>query len=395
MNVNKCTIGYAVLVTALSFLYWIAVIVTVFIMMHFKVAIGSLYAIIYYYNVVDIFLRQASFFSNGLYTAINILSSLAKLTPQFLGQLCLARNISGIDQQFIHYVHPIVISLILVMISVLARRSRKVSLFVSRGIIHFICFFLLLSYTSVTTTSLLLMRSLTFTDVNKVYTYLSPDIEYFHGHHLAYVIVAMIFTIVVVISLPLLLLLEPFLNSKINFIRIKPLLDQFQGGYKDKYRYFAAYYLICRIVIIVLVMARSSDDLITHFILITVCALMALIHLVVRPYADKLYNIFDGIILQLIVILSVLPIVDFVENYDETLVAVVAYLCTILPLASFTTMKLWINKNRIQDIIKSLIIKHLHKYNIVPTDEMEIPSVNETGITTDNCERRNTTVVSM
>ena len=395
MDVNKCTIGYTVLVTALSFLYWIAVIVTVFIMMHFKVAIGSLYAIIYYYSVVDIFLRQASFFSNRLYTAINILSSLAKLTPQFLGQLCLARNISGIDQQFIHYVHPIVVSLILVMISVLARRSRKVSLFVSRGIIHFICFLLLLSYTSVTTTSLLLMRSLTFTDVNKVYTYLSPDIEYFHGRHLAYVIVAMIFTIVVVISLPLLLLLEPFLNSKINFIRIKPLLDQFQGGYKDKYRYFAAYYLICRIVIIVLVMARSSDDLITHFILITVCALMALIHLVVRPYADKLYNIFDGIILQLIVILSVLPIVDFVENYDETLVAVVAYLCTILPLASFTTMKLWINRNGIQDIIKSLIIKHLHKYHTVPTDEMEIPSVNETGITTDNCERRNTTVVNM
>ena len=90
------------------------------------------------------------------------------------------------------------------------------------------------------------MRSLTFTDVNKVYTYLSPDIEYFHGRHLAYVIVAMIFTIVVVINLPLLLLLEPFLNSKINFIRIKLLLDQFQGGYKDKYHYFAAYYLICR-----------------------------------------------------------------------------------------------------------------------------------------------------
>ena len=52
-------------------------------------------------------------------------------------------------------------------------------------------------------------------------------------------------------------------------------------------------------VIIVLVMVRSSDDLITHYILITVCTLMALIHLVVRPYADKLHNIFDGIILLL------------------------------------------------------------------------------------------------
>ena len=113
IQINKCTIGQTVLVTVLSFLYWIAVIVTVFIMMHFKVSIASLYAIIYYYSVADIFLRQASFSSNGLYTAINILSSLAKLTPQFLGQLYLAINMSGIDQQFIHYVHPIIVLLIL------------------------------------------------------------------------------------------------------------------------------------------------------------------------------------------------------------------------------------------------------------------------------------------
>ena len=135
---------------------------------------------------------------------------MSSLTPKFLGQLCLVRNMSGIDQQFIHYVHPAVVSLILIMISMLARRSRRVSSFISRGIIHFICFLLLLSYTSVVTTSLLLMRPLTFMDVDKVYTYLSPDIEYLHGRHLAYVIVAVIFTIVIVIGFPLLLLLEPF-----------------------------------------------------------------------------------------------------------------------------------------------------------------------------------------
>ena len=43
--------------------------------------------------------------------------------------------------------------------------------------------------------------------------------------------------IVFVVGFPLLLLLEPFLNSKINFIKIKPLLDQFQSCYKDKYRF--------------------------------------------------------------------------------------------------------------------------------------------------------------
>ena len=65
-----------------------------------------------------------------------------------------------------------------------------------------------------TTTSLLLMRPLTFIDVNKVYTYLSPDIEYFHDRHILYTIVAILFVIAVVIIFPLLLLLEPFLILK-------------------------------------------------------------------------------------------------------------------------------------------------------------------------------------
>ena len=86
----------------------------------------------------------------------------------------------------------------------------------------------------------------TFHDVDKVYTYVSPDVEYFHGRHLAYGVVAVLFTLVIVIGLPLLLVLEPFLAAKVNFVKIKPLLDQFQYCYKDKkYRCFAAYYMIC------------------------------------------------------------------------------------------------------------------------------------------------------
>ena len=123
-----------------------------------------------------------------------------------------------------------------------------------------ICFLLLLSYTSVATTSLLLLRSLTFDNVDKVYTYLSPDIEYCHGRHLPYFLTAILCVLVIVIGLPLLLLLEPFFNSNINFIKIKPLLDHFQGCYKDTYRRFAAYYMVCRLVIILIIITNLSNN---------------------------------------------------------------------------------------------------------------------------------------
>ena len=250
VSVDRCSAGWIILAVTVTILYWIAIVVGAFAMMYYKLPIGYMYAMTYYYSIVDVLLGQYFYIFSiqhrFTYTATNIVSSVFKLSPQFLGQLCLAKDLSGIDVYFIQYVHPLVILLILVKIVLLARCSQRLSLFISKGIIHVICFLLLISYTSIVTISLLLIRSLSFYDVDKIYTYLSPDLEYLHGRHLLYFIVAVICVITVVIGLPLILLLEPFLNWKINFTRIKPLLDQFQGCFKDRYRCFASYYMICR-----------------------------------------------------------------------------------------------------------------------------------------------------
>ena len=121
---------------------------------------------------------------------------------------------------------------------------------------------------------------------------------------------------------------------------------------------------------------------------------MILIHLIARPYVDNIHNIFDGIVLQIIVIISVLPLIEFTDNYNETLVTVVAYIFVILPLPIFITKKLWINRNKIKNIIKSLTIKYFHKYSALPTDDMEILPTNDIGISADGSVRRNATVVN-
>ena len=138
------------------------------------------------------------------------------------------------------------------------------------------------------------MRSLTFHQIDKVYTYLSPDIEYFHGRHLAYGIVALLCSISITAGLPLLLTLQPILNHKFNFIKIKLLLNQFQGCYKDTYRCFAGYYMICRRVIITIVIANASNELVASFVLTVAYGIIALIHLMLKPYNNEMLNKFDG-----------------------------------------------------------------------------------------------------
>ena len=378
IHVNECSIGWTIIILIVIVLYWIVIIATVFTVMHFKVEIGYLYAITFYYSVVDILLNHNWYLSSEIYATINAISSIAKITPQFLGQFCFITNMSGIDQQFIHYIHPVAISLFLVIITVLARASHRLSSCISKGIIHVICCLLLLSYTSLATTSLLLMRPLIFQDVDRIFTYVSPDVEYFHGRHLAYVIVAVIFIVIFVLGLPLLLALEPFVNSKTNFVKVKPLLDQFQGCYKDRYRYFAAYYMICRLVIIIIVIFDPSNDFILQYLLISFCVVFALIHQNLRPYSSSTLNVFDGIILHFLVLVSVLQLGEFFNDFNSNLIVGITFILITLPLLIFITMTLILNKEKIRRLPGYCYSKcsQLH-YNQIPMNEIEESSNEE------------------
>ena len=311
------------------------------------------------------------------------MSSFSKITPQFLGELCLAKGISGIDQQFIHYIHTFAVFVIVVVISLLARSSRKISAIISRGIVHVICLLLLLSYTSMASTSLLLMRSLTFHEIDKVYTYLSPDIEYFHGRHFAYGIVALLCTVSIVIGLPLSLILEPFLNHKVNLTKIKPLLDQFQGCYKAKNRCFAGYYMVCRLVIITIVLSNNTT-LTANYLLIAVCGIIDLTHLLAKPYRK-----FDSMILHLIIFITVLQLFDDSE-YDSPLVITIALVLIIVPLINFISLSLFLHK----DVLKKLIMHLKFKSELPGSNNVisnEIP-IKEFDLIIDDHARKNATI---
>ena len=388
VSVDTCTTGQTVLVVTLSILYWLVIVILVFIVTYYHTGIGYLYAITYYYSVVDILLCEHLYISKGLFMVVSIMSSIAKVTPQFLGQLCLVTNMSGIDQQFIHYVHPLAVAIIIVVICLSARISVKFSSLVSRGIIHVICFLLLLSYTSVATTSLLLMRFLTFYNVDKVYTHLSPDIEYLHGRHLAYFILAIVCTLIIVIGLPFLLLFEPFLNYKINFTKIKPLLDQFQGCYKDKYRSFAAYYMACRLVIILMIIVNPSNDDTSRYLLIILNSCLAFIHATIKPYRSNILNVFDSFVLHLMIVVSMVPLID---SYDPNLLLSFIFVLVILPIISFLLMEIYLYKRTIKKIANCCVPPKHDSTN----DNNEVPMKDFVDSIIDDSRRVNATNCEM
>ena len=339
INTDKCSAGMTILVIVLTILYWIAIVAVVFGLMYFrlKIPLGYVYAIIYYYSIVDVLLINDVSEETSL--LVSILSSVAKLTPQLFGQLCLVKGLSGIDQQFIHYSHALAVSLILLIIILAAKRSGRLTRFIGPCIIRVICLLLLLSYTSLASTSLQLLRPLAFNDVDEMRTYSSPDIKYFTGRHLAYAIVAILCEVIIVIGLPVFLLLEPLLshlNQRINFVKIKPLLDEFQFSYKGKYRWFAAYYLICRQVIFLIVYVGNGDYYKMLYYLQTACIIIAMIHICFQPYKNNLLNALDGVILLILVLVVNLNTFSF--SFLSSASSIVLVLLPLLLLACFIIM---------------------------------------------------------
>ena len=337
ININNCSPGITVVIVMCVIIYWILVIVIILWLMYFQINVGYLYGIIYYYSVVDILLGQILNYSSSFEIIEIIISSVVKLSPQFLGKLCfLQGGMSGIDQYALHYIHPTGILLILVILSVIARHSQRFALFISRGAIRSICFVLILVYTSIADTSLQLLRHLKFADTDELYTYLSPDVKYFTDRHIIYIIIAILFEMVMVVGLPVILLFEPYINRWINFTRIKPILDQFQGCYRDKYRWFAGVYLLSRQLILIIMVINFANYYIALYLLTLLCIIIALLHYHVRPYKSGALNKFDGFILLLLVLVVTLQMVAVGDSTGFTSDAIIgiSYALIFVPIAT-------------------------------------------------------------
>ena len=341
---SDCHIWLTIVIIISVMIYWVVVLLVILCITGFvnvPVITGYAYGIIYFYSILYLFVSR-NLVSSTLLKITTFLSGIANLTPRFLGILCFVKGLSGIDQQFIHYVHPLAISLLLFLISRVAKCSGQVTKILGRaGIIRATCLLILLSYTSVASTSLQLLRPLSFTKSNgdhTVRTYLSPDIPYFSGRHIIYTIVAVVCMIVIALGLPVFLLLQPYLKRcrGINFIRIVPLLDQFQQCFKPKYHSFAAFYLICRLLVFGILCLEMIQYNIRFLLLQILSFIIAMIHAWLQPYRENKLNSLDQIILLIalmIVSLNVgIPCTSLHTSIEisDSIVAILALLPLIL-----------------------------------------------------------------
>ena len=327
---KNCTLkesSAVILFFFISLLYWIMVISFIFVMLHFKfdITAGYAYGIIFYYSILEQTVNasyvgtQNNFNVPFVTTLLTVLTSIGNMKPPFqLLKLCFWKNATMMDHMFLTYIHPVIVTSLIVTIFLSARNSVTVARIIGRYVnSKSICILLMLSYSSVSYTSVQVLRPLALytnpyhQDIASWHLYFSPNVRYFDMHNsyfkyvvIIYFIIALLCELIIGIGFPFVLGFQQYLIRyfNINFSSIKLIMDQLKGCYKEEYRWFAAYYLLCRQFL-------YTVDVSTDFIpgdmsdvkfpiMLTFYVLIIMVHVWFQPYKHRKLNVLDSCILM-------------------------------------------------------------------------------------------------
>ena len=188
--------------------------------------------------------------------------------------------------------------------------------FLKNSVVHGITTFLIISYTQYTFTSFVILSPTALFQEGgtrkKFVVYLHESVDYFGVDHLPYAIPAVLVLVFLSLPPPLLLISYPLLwkiKAKLRrnvetendttvwpIRKLLPLIDSFQGVFKDNCRMFAGLLFLWKFIL--LAIGLFTDNLMEFFFATEIVLLAILIiHTLARPYKESYSNIIDGLML--------------------------------------------------------------------------------------------------
>lgn len=197
------------------------------------------------------------------------------------------------------------------------------------SIIHGLTAFLVLCYAKCAQASILLLSPVVIRgkgkDTINTVVFYSGDITWLSMKHLPYAIPAFIMGTLLVILPPLLLLIYPLHYKVLSALRLsesvcvsfslhrlnklKPLMDSFQGSFKDEYRFFSGLYFMYRFFLLVNVTLNSFQEV--YVVILALLLFMTLFHAVCQPYKQRLHNIIDSLLFANLMAINGITIYNF------------------------------------------------------------------------------------
>ena len=287
------------------------------------------------------------------------------------------------------------------------------------SVIHGMTAFLIICYAQCLKVSLTLLTGYNYNlqrgstlEVRRI-VYLNGNLFYFRGWHLLYALPAIFFLLTIGVFPPVLLLAYPFFNRVLSFfgweeskairiisrklriVSLKPLLDSFQGSFKDNLRFFAGLYFLYRWIGLILDATFSSYGIFYTLVEISLVIILAL-HAVCQPYIERIHNIIDTLLFTDLAIVNSLSFANYYVSRSSgnlsivKIIAAVQLVLIYLPIVSVVVGALVLNCKRfcergqsqseeVEESGKTVfklkpLVRHLHSTSVSTTvDEEELP----------------------
>ena len=242
----------------------------------------------------------------------------------------------------------------------------------NKSITHGICAFLVICFAKINLHAFIILAPATVNFIDdmadrpyRTLVYLQGDLEYFtEMPHTLYALGAILFIIIVIAIPTLILLFHPimmrivvyfqwgesravlFINKCLMIDRLKPVLDSFQGNYKDNLQFFAGLQIFFYRTLFFLIVVVNAGDFDDHiFFLVTVYFIaITLIHNLVMPFKQYVDNAVYIMIYTLLLTISVTEQYIFTSEVSKKLLEVMNWMQIILcllPLCCFVSYHAW------------------------------------------------------
>lgn len=290
------------------FLFFLLLCLLLLIRVGRRYKLAYLFAFVYYFSIVRLLL-PGNIVGSAMVFIVSLFESVTQLNPRFLGYvpMCFSSSMSAIELQVFLYINPIIISLVLLAIVTLSRRCSKLTIFQGNVPLRSICLLILLSFTALSETSFNVLNPIILDGINGTRVNIQPITPYWDlNEHLPWYIISLFVLLVIVIPFTVFLLIAPFIVRCFNLTRIKPFLDEFQGSYRDRFRWMAGFYFLCRLFYMMILTSPSANLIATQYLTQMVSLGILLFHVLLQPYSSKWLNMTDTIFLADLLLLTLL-----------------------------------------------------------------------------------------
>lgn len=244
---------------------------------------GSLNGCLYFYQVMwQVIGEQFTFKDYFMLFILRLVNFRLWIGTHF----CFSSHLDYADKLFFQLLTPAFVLFAVVALAKLVGRfpnwcfSRRV-----KAPFRAICTITVLCYTGITSACLDILNPAVIGD--RTVLYISGETQFFRGKHAVYGSIAVLFLVFFVVPFPLILMFRPFftrcLQPVFNLNRFKPIFDVLQSCFKDQHRWFAAFYFICRLVVL-LIATYVPFGPVKRSLLEVTCITILFIFSYVRPY---------------------------------------------------------------------------------------------------------------